>query len=598
MESNQKDKKLEKAIDQRPNYFAGQYLLEDDFLLEQKYHIDRQRRHNRLLHVSGIAEGLKVSPDEDKKVKVSAGTAIDSQGRQIILPDDQFVELENVANKKPLEDGGYTLYIRYEEERREKQDSEEIMARRVQETPKFELSNEESKSTSPDVIPLAKLTIVGGEVENEENIDLSVRQYSGICLPTEDGKGVTLRSHDEENNRSHGDDNPNLAVLTGSLSISGTLAVKESIRVGENETGVTLRSQRLENQNLALLDGSLSISGTLAVKESIRVGENETGVTLRSQGEKHQKLAIMDGSLSITGTIEVIGESKLTGIVNAKGGLQVTTTGTENIAKFEQHGTGAGVIISGIKGKNNALQIESDTNEEATIKAMNKGTGDIASFHHLGTGGGVKIHGVRGNNHALYIYGNDTDKATLYVSNKGKGPTISAEREGEEGLAAYFKGEVKIDKDLTVENIEVKRITTRKRYPIGVKVIKFNEESETGKCVLYGDIYTEEIMKWKPEETNAEFIIYNFETKIYDTIKVKEENDVQEKLIDITIEKSIEVEIEREEPRRTEVRIVGWEMIFTIIADKYKRKGREIERTERNNYRIRVREIEIIWQII
>lgn len=276
MASKEKDKKSEKAIDQRPNYFAGQYLLEDDFKLEQKYHIDRQRRHNRLLHVSGIAEGLKVSPDEDKKVKVSAGTAIDSQGRQIILPDDQFVELENVANKKPLEDGGYTLYIRYEEEQTEKQDSEESMARRVQETPKFELSNEESKSTSPDVIPLAKLTIVGGKVKNDENIDLSVRQYSGICLPTEDGKGVTLRSHDEENNRAHGDDNPNLAVLTGSLSISGTLAVKESIRVGENETGVTLRSPGGNPPKTAMIEGSISISGKVEITEDCDMKGNLT----------------------------------------------------------------------------------------------------------------------------------------------------------------------------------------------------------------------------------------------------------------------------------------------------------------------------------
>jgi len=277
MASNEIDKEQEKAIDLRPNYFAGQYLLEDDFLLEQKYHIDRQRRHNRLLHVSGIAEGLNVSPGEDKKVKVSAGTAIDSQGRQIILPDAQSVELEEVANTNPLKDGEYTLSIRYEE-LTEKQDSEESMARRVQEKPKFELS----KSTTPDVIPLAKLTIKGGKVENEENIDRSVRQYSGICLPTEDGNGVTLRSQ--------GAENPNLAILTGSLSISGKLAVIEdtelkktltvkgnttieqelkvkSLFLGETEKGVTLRSPSAGNSNVAEIAGSLSISGTLTVQE-------------------------------------------------------------------------------------------------------------------------------------------------------------------------------------------------------------------------------------------------------------------------------------------------------------------------------------------
>jgi hypothetical protein len=34
-------------VDARPNYFPGQFLLEDDFEVEQKYLIDRQKYHRK-----------------------------------------------------------------------------------------------------------------------------------------------------------------------------------------------------------------------------------------------------------------------------------------------------------------------------------------------------------------------------------------------------------------------------------------------------------------------------------------------------------------------------------------------------------------------
>jgi hypothetical protein len=42
----------------RVRYFNGQFLQEEDFQVEQAYHLDRQRRHNRTLHTPGIADGL------------------------------------------------------------------------------------------------------------------------------------------------------------------------------------------------------------------------------------------------------------------------------------------------------------------------------------------------------------------------------------------------------------------------------------------------------------------------------------------------------------------------------------------------------------
>ncbi|PSB45053.1 hypothetical protein C7B67_21870 [filamentous cyanobacterium Phorm 6] len=411
MASNEKDKEQEKAIDQRPNYFAGQYLLEDDFLLEQKYHIDRQRRHNRLLHVSGIAEGLKVSEDKDLAVKVSAGTAIDSQGRQIILPDDRAVELENNANKKPIEDGEYTLSIRYEE-LTEKQDSEESMARRVQEKPKLELS----KSTTPDVIPLAKLKIKGGKVEN---IDRSVRQYSGICLPTEDGNGVTLRSQRE--------DNTNIAQLNGGLSISGklyvtgptqlnnTLTVTESttinnnltvksLRVGENETGFTLRSPGEENPNLADLTGSLSISGTLAVKESISVGENEYVINLQVPTRAFPPIASLDGGLRISSSLEVTGNTELNGYLDVKKDMTVKQT---------LQATSIGINTS---VNNGALEVVGDIFANGNIIILG---GVRITKNMIQTGDPFELPWVFEDNPDLGLYSNDFNRDMRFVTNSG-----------------------------------------------------------------------------------------------------------------------------------------------------------------------------------
>ena len=71
-------------IDKRLRYFNGQFLEQKDFRDEQDYHIDRQRRHNRLFHTYGIAEGLQVTGAVGTgQVTVETGTALDDEGQQI-----------------------------------------------------------------------------------------------------------------------------------------------------------------------------------------------------------------------------------------------------------------------------------------------------------------------------------------------------------------------------------------------------------------------------------------------------------------------------------------------------------------------------------
>jgi hypothetical protein len=77
----------------RPNYFTSQFLVEKDFDDEQAYHLTSRRRHNRALHTSGVAHGLDVTLVSGTQVQVSAGTAIDRDGREIVLAEPRMHDL-------------------------------------------------------------------------------------------------------------------------------------------------------------------------------------------------------------------------------------------------------------------------------------------------------------------------------------------------------------------------------------------------------------------------------------------------------------------------------------------------------------------------
>jgi len=69
----------------RLNYFTHQFLREQDFKDEQKYHLEMRRRHNRLFHSWGVAEGLEVHRKGEREVTINPGVAIDGEGREIVL---------------------------------------------------------------------------------------------------------------------------------------------------------------------------------------------------------------------------------------------------------------------------------------------------------------------------------------------------------------------------------------------------------------------------------------------------------------------------------------------------------------------------------
>jgi hypothetical protein len=283
-------------IDARPNYFPGQFLLEDDFEIEQKYFIDRQKYHRQSLHVSGIIEGLEVEVIKDKlEVLIKSGSGISSNGDLIVLKKDtSFSQFTTLTAGE--------LYIGYREEKQVKQQEDFT---RWQEVPTIGFA----ATTPNDGVKLAKISIVN----NVPTLDLTVRSYSGIFLPNATGNDLTLRSG--------GNANPNLAILDGSLTVTGTFAVKskitlpgdQKIEFSDVDTSNNLMLQLWTGYGLGINQGTLfyaangkhSWRDTNGVNERMVLTTGDNGF-LAVNGTGTSSFA---GNLRVTGTI--------TGSINA-----------------------------------------------------------------------------------------------------------------------------------------------------------------------------------------------------------------------------------------------------------------------------------------
>jgi hypothetical protein len=82
----------------RLNYFNYQFLVDKDFEDEQAYHLEMRRRHNRQLHTPGVADGLTVTKVAANQVRIGPGTAIDRDGREIVLQDERVHTLVTGGN--------------------------------------------------------------------------------------------------------------------------------------------------------------------------------------------------------------------------------------------------------------------------------------------------------------------------------------------------------------------------------------------------------------------------------------------------------------------------------------------------------------------
>jgi hypothetical protein len=151
----------------RINFFKGFLTTEKDWNDAERYHIDKRRLHNRMLHSPGIVHGfsgeLKVTARArgDLSVEIQPGYAIDGQGNDLMIFDATIRNINIEEFRLPQ-----TIYIvlRYYEELTDfiayKENLEYKGHRRVLESCRVEISQ-----TEPDInreVELARIYLEKG----------------------------------------------------------------------------------------------------------------------------------------------------------------------------------------------------------------------------------------------------------------------------------------------------------------------------------------------------------------------------------------------------------------------------------------------------
>jgi Chaperone of endosialidase len=276
---------LPSVVEKRVRFFDGQFLQEQDFVDEQKYHLDRERRHLRLLHVAGIADGLAVAAKGANQVTVAPGTAIDSDGRQLALAQTVTVDLpaETFNDKQGIE-----LYLSYRESEEDEQTTKGIsdFTRWLERPELVAIAPGEAYAGATPPVLLARVAL---DSAGRVTVDDTVRAYSGLRLPGQAADPPTLRT------------TPNGEVsLAGALTVTGLYVRAGKLRLDSDQQIVFPDGDMTNNLKLQLWTGyGLGInSGTLfytaRVNHSWRdhFGENERMLLTTDEG----------GGLTVRGT--------------------------------------------------------------------------------------------------------------------------------------------------------------------------------------------------------------------------------------------------------------------------------------------------------
>jgi hypothetical protein len=166
----------------RVHYFDHQFLRAKDFTDEQDYHVGMRRLHSRMLHTWGIAEGgLKLSVDSGaSRVDISEGVAVDGEGREIVLrEDDQTPDLSGLAGK--------TIFITISYDQQETDATEETGVTgntRWEEKPIIGISENAPRDPSQQLI-LGRATVVRREdgtisIETDDGEEPNRRRAAGV----------------------------------------------------------------------------------------------------------------------------------------------------------------------------------------------------------------------------------------------------------------------------------------------------------------------------------------------------------------------------------------------------------------------------------
>lgn len=189
------------VVNKRVRFFDGQFLQDQDFIDEQKYHLDRERRQSRLLNITGIVSGLMVIKGGAYQVTVAKGVAVDTQGRQLVLATETNLRLpDTFANKQ-----GIALHLVYRESPSDLAQTGGEGARRWDESPKIvALAPDGTAAVVPDgasstwdgpTVLLAQLAVA---TNGDVTVDTTVARKAGLSVSGAVGIGTTTPGSDLE----------------------------------------------------------------------------------------------------------------------------------------------------------------------------------------------------------------------------------------------------------------------------------------------------------------------------------------------------------------------------------------------------------------
>lgn len=228
----------------RLRYFNGQFLQAQDFNDEQAYHLDRQRRHNKHFHTSGIVHDLSVSVS-GTTATVNPGTAVNGEGQLIVLNSSRPLNLADRPDQTLL------LVISYDETTSDEAQVGKKEDTRLHENPRVEAVADTAEAPPASThIRLARLTTdAGGEIQSRDD---SVRIQAGVRIGDEI-EVRRLRFGRDTGTR------PELASgasgrldLTGSLRVTGNATLGGQLNVTGNST----------------LNGQLNVTGNVGIGTS------------------------------------------------------------------------------------------------------------------------------------------------------------------------------------------------------------------------------------------------------------------------------------------------------------------------------------------
>ncbi|MCA9539033.1 MAG: hypothetical protein KC620_09090 [Myxococcales bacterium] len=349
------------GLDRRPRYYDGQFLKSADFIDEQRYHIDRHRRHVHAMVDAGVVAGLEVTGGTDV-VTVAPGAAVDASGRQLVLLTTEQRLIAQADRGQVL-----TLFIRYAEAPADEAAAEQGTTgfTRFHEMPAIEYVRE---GTAFDGVVLARVVVDGA---GAATADGTVRPRAGLRLPGP--TPLTVHANEADPGRAtinaalkvqvpagtaHNETSPALDVI-GHGRVTGALIVGQTGRTGYKDVTADANDVIVNGQLAAGGSGGSAIfklgigyeppsggEGTL-ISRTLGVGRTtvDAGYVMQVTGaSKLEGTARVTGATALENRLDVAGYGafaqgiSVAGVLSAQGNVNVTgvlaTSATVNVGRW------------------------------------------------------------------------------------------------------------------------------------------------------------------------------------------------------------------------------------------------------------------------